>query len=306
MPANCLSCGTPVSRTKPSVRCFLCVNEVHLNCLGISSDVLKTSGGRGGVKWVCESCCTGDNEMSRNCNSSNNVDIKLDKIMSELAAITSQQAKFMESLNYYGNKIDDFELKMAIFEDINSKLHKHDTEIRNLVDESAEIRRELAILQQQLKSKNLDVIGIPETKNENVLTIVEKIASQLGIPNVGNFIEGCYRIHYMPKADMKTRPIVIDFKNKSYRDDFLRAYKGDKKKIKTSDIGFDGIEETIYINESLSPYYRRLFKSTRQFCRDNNYKYCWVQDGRLLVRKTDSSRIFRIVLESELNKLPRE
>ncbi|XP_044760365.1 uncharacterized protein LOC123317820 [Coccinella septempunctata] len=304
MPANCLSCGTPVSRSKPAVRCFLCVNEAHLNCLGIPSDVLRTSGRGGGMKWVCDGCCTGDKEVPRN-NHNNNIDIKLDKIMSDLTAITSQQAKFMDSLNFYGNKIDDFELKMAIFEDINSKLHKHDAELNTLVDENTDIRRELIILQQQLKSKNLDVIGIPERKNENILTIVEKIASKLGIPNVGNFIEGCYRIHYMPKVNLGTRPIVIDFKNKSYRDEFLRAYRGDKQKIKTSDIGFDGVEETIYVNEKESPYYRKLFKSTRQFCRDNNYKYCWVQDGRLLVRRTDSSRIFRI-FEAELNKLPKE
>ncbi|XP_044760272.1 uncharacterized protein LOC123317728 [Coccinella septempunctata] len=301
MPTNCLSCGTPASRNKPAVQCCSCVNEVHQACLGIPPDTLKTSGSNGRMRWMCDDCCTRNSEFPRSCN----FDAKLDKIMSDLAAITKQQAGFIESLNFFGGKIDDVESKMKVFESMNSRLQKHDAELKNLRDGNAELRREMNGLQQQLKSKNLDIIGVPEKKNENILTIVENIASKLGISDVRNFIEGCYRIHFMPKNDARSRPIVIDFKSKSYRDAFLRAYKGNKEKIRTSDIGFDGTEKTIYVNESLSPYYRKLFNTTRQFCRENSYKYCWIQDGRLLVRKDDSSKISHIASEDDVDRLPR-
>lgn len=97
---------------------------------------------------------------------------------------------------------------------------------------------------------------------------------------------------------------MIDFRSKSYRDSFLRAYKGNKDGIKTSDIGFDGIESTIYVNESLSQDTRRIFNATRKFSKENGYRYCWIQDGRVLLRRDETSGIVRITTEKDLARLP--
>lgn len=143
MPVNCVSCGTPGSRNKPAVRCFSCDSEIHLSCLGVQSNVLKNFGDAGGIKWVCSECSSGSATSSYV-----NIGGKLDKIVSDLASITSQQSEFIKSLNYFGQKIDDFESKLVTFEKVNDRLDGMDVRLGTLERENMRLHQEVNILQQ--------------------------------------------------------------------------------------------------------------------------------------------------------------
>ena len=48
----------------------------------------------------------------------------------------------------------------------------------------------------------------------------------------------------------------------------------------------------IYINESLTPYRRRLFGKLNTFKNTNKWKYLWTTNGTIHLRQTDSSQTF--------------
>ena len=45
----------------------------------------------------------------------------------------------------------------------------------------------------------------------------------------------------------------------------------------------------IHVNESLTPYRKRLLGRILQFKRDHNYKFIWTANGKIMLKKTDSS-----------------
>jgi hypothetical protein len=52
---------------------------------------------------------------------------------------------------------------------------------------------------------------------------------------------------------------------------------------------------TIYINESLTPYRRKLFGKINEFKRSRGWKHIWSVNGKILLRHTDNSEVVGFV-----------
>ena len=57
----------------------------------------------------------------------------------------------------------------------------------------------------------------------------------------------------------------------------------------------------IYINEHLSPSNRELFALSMQKKRFEEFKYLWVRNGNIYLRKNDNSEVFHITNVNILN-----
>ncbi|VVC97192.1 unnamed protein product [Leptidea sinapis] len=62
-----------------------------------------------------------------------------------------------------------------------------------------------------------------------------------------------------------------------------------ENKLNTVDLGIGGNKQQIYVVEHLSPNNRNLQAQARKFKRDHLYKYLWVRNGRVLLRKDDAT-----------------
>ena len=58
----------------------------------------------------------------------------------------------------------------------------------------------------------------------------------------------------------------------------------------------------IHVNESLTPYRKRLLGRILQFKRDHNYKFIWTVNGKIMLKKTESSTTKRFVTHEEFEK----
>ena len=61
--------------------------------------------------------------------------------------------------------------------------------------------------------------------------------------------------------------------------------------------------KNIYLKENLTPQRYHLFKETKRYARENNFKFIWTRDGNILIRKTESSNAHHVRCESELTGL---
>ncbi|KAL3286462.1 hypothetical protein HHI36_000968 [Cryptolaemus montrouzieri] len=131
MPSSCVVCDNAMRRNMPGVNCLSCSNQAHYSYVGFIYSELTKSSASGGVKWQCADC-DGQPSGPRNVATSalgNGIEGKLDKIFSELSAIKKQQSEFITSLNYYGERIDDFEKKLDVVESLDNKMNLLNTEM---------------------------------------------------------------------------------------------------------------------------------------------------------------------------------
>lgn len=132
------------------------------------------------------------------------------------------------------------------------------------------------------RRNNLELHGIPQTKEEDVYEIVGRLGAFLKIDLNTDFIDVAHRI---PAGSNRIKPIIVKFTNRWKKEEVLTERIG--KKILASDIGFKS-EQRIFINENLTPEKRKLAMDTRRFFKD---KKCntWTQNGAIIVaRRFDS------------------
>lgn len=143
---------------------------------------------------------------------------------------------------------------------------------------------------------------IPEKADENLCEIVGKIGKHVNYNVDEDSIETITRVP--TKLDKKPKNIIVRFKSKSVRDNFLMAVKA-KRIQQGGKAGFklESIANQFYINEHLTTRNKILFKSARTIAREKHFKFVWVQGGHILVRKDETSQILKIQAEMDLNKL---
>jgi hypothetical protein len=75
-----------------------------------------------------------------------------------------------------------------------------------------------------------------------------------------------------------------------------------KKTITTSNIGFEELDEQIFVFEHLTNENYDLFKMAKDFKRKKLVEFVWVRNGRVLVRKNESSPAVLIKSVEDLNQ----
>ena len=58
----------------------------------------------------------------------------------------------------------------------------------------------------------------------------------------------------------------------------------------------------IHINESLTPYKRQLFGTVLKFKRDHSYKFIWMTNGKILLKKSETSTTNSFTTHKEFDK----
>lgn len=92
----------------------------------------------------------------------------------------------------------------------------------------------------------------------------------------------------------------MTFENRQQKESFLKANK--KERITTKDLGFDDKQfiEPIYIDQDLTKRKQDLHKKARLFKKEKQYKFLWVKDGNIYLRKNEESKPLMISHEDDL------
>ena len=86
--------------------------------------------------------------------------------------------------------------------------------------------------------------------------------------------------------------IIVKFVRREMRERLYRARKR-LKSITTADFGFS-VNKKIFINESLTPRNKELFKVCLRFKKDNGYKFLWTNAGKIFLRRNADSPVIPI------------
>ncbi|KAI5718811.1 hypothetical protein M8J76_000589 [Diaphorina citri] len=214
-----------------------------------------------------------------------------DNDMTECKQLLMKMNKKMETMEKKMNQV------LAVVESQKKKISELEKEVKNqkvennMLKENLEKSQELIDeLQQRSRLNNIIINGVRQEKNEDVYKLVENLGKTLGIMDPIKDIQIAHRVSTTKKD--KIKPIVVRMANSSTRDKWTNAYR--KKQL---------WQQNIYINEHLTKKNQQLLFKCKQLKQTHNFKYVWVKDCKVLVRKDENARIIAIRNEKDLSRI---
>lgn len=208
---------------------------------------------------------------------------------------------------------------------ISDKLLDFDSRIKSLEEyrtENVSLRTELESLQDQVNRQSqiylkneLEVVGLMENPNENPYHLVLTTAKKIGLDLTEQDLDHATRVGPRPKGNSYEngvlkhvyRPLAVRFTRKAKRDEFIRQARS-RRDLDSNQLVDKSPSNKIYVNERLTQHNRRLFRDARSYAEELGYKYCWVRNGSIYLRKRegrDGSPPILISSEKDLKSLVR-
>lgn len=209
----------------------------------------------------------------------------------ELKCIRSEISELKDSMQFINNQYDEFMGQHSTtVEEVNSLR----TENINMRTQISNLNGRIVQLEQQSRANNVEIQCVPETKDENPIAIVLKLAEHLKCNITEDNIVKCTRIAKLDRSNPRPRSIVIQMTSPKFRDALLASsIKYNKSnpndKLNSTHIGLSRNKSPIFVCEHLSPANKALHAAVRNRAKAMNYKYVWVRNGRVFVRKDDDT-----------------
>jgi CO dehydrogenase/acetyl-CoA synthase beta subunit len=204
------------------------------------------------------------------------------------------------SLNFLSDKYDTFlnnikELKDTVsnlvntVSDLKSQLQSKDSQIGDL-------QKKIITLEQKQLEKQIEITGIytegddSEVLTKKVIDLVNKIQVSVDKNSISD-------LYVLPKSGTKPRKIIVELANKAVKQSILYH----KKKL--NDTKISKPYSKVYINESLTYFFRQLLWQVKTKAQELNFKFVWYKYGKILVRRGEGTQIIKIQCEKDLSKL---
>lgn len=223
-------------------------------------------------------------------------------VSEQLANIGSQISDFQDSLSFFSKQYDA--LAQVINEKteiINSLVAKND----NLTSQMKILTNRLGQMEQNMRSTNIEINGIPEHRTENLVKTIEQLGRVIESPLGDTDILHVTRIAKLNKESDRPRSVIVKLRSQRRRDELLAAVTKFNKnnrenKLSSEHLGIGGRRVPVFVSEHLSPTNKHLHAAARKRAKELSAKYVWVRDGRIFVRKDEQSHAIYIKDEESL------
>lgn len=156
---------------------------------------------------------------------------------------------------------------------------------------------------QWARRSNIEIIGIPEKRNENLFNIIEKLADRAEYKFMATDIDFVTRVAPSSHDNKQIKPIIVRFLSRYRKDDFLSSVRK-LKNLRPRDLGFTDTysDRLIFFSDHLTKSNKSLLQRAK-LASDRSYKYVWAKNCSIMLRKSDSSKIIHISTNVDLNKI---
>lgn len=216
------------------------------------------------------------------------------KIFTELGGVRDAISFMNENFELFRTDVEAFRKEIEAMKVESALCRRENEELRR---DLREARREIVELKQYSRNMNIEIQGLPQTKNEDLEKTVANIAKCLGTDVTDKDIDIAHRVL---SKDKKKSNVIVRFLTRTARDKLLSAAR--KAKLDSSRLGFDK-NDPVYINEHLCMELKVLLSKARQARREKEWKYVWVSQGRIFMRKADRTPLLHVTSDADLAKV---
>ena len=189
-------------------------------------------------------------------------------------------------------------------EGVKSKIKEIKEDINKLSNDGFYVEVKSDELEQYARRDCFEITIVP---NDSPALLVKEMSEIMGVNLNENGISIAHRLP--PTTKVKDR-LIVKFTRREKRDEIYSKRKNSKSK-RTKDLPSVVCEPEsavvshkaqIHVNESLTPYRKRLLGRILQFKRDHNYKFIWTANGKIMLKKTESSTTKCFVTHEEFEE----
>ena len=189
-------------------------------------------------------------------------------------------------------------------EGVKSKIKEIKEDINKLSNDGFYVEVKSDELEQYARRDCFEITIVP---NDSPALLVKEMSEIMGVNLNENGISIAHRLP--PTTKVKDR-LIVKFTRREKRDEIYSKRKNLKSK-RTKDLPSVVCEQEsavvshkaqIHVNESLTPYRKRLLSRILQFKRDHNYKFIWTANGKIMLKKTESSTTKCFVTHEEFEE----
>lgn len=302
MLSKCAACDKNINRNHPGIQCRgFCSNSFHTNkiCSELSKDQAEVFKTAIGATWICEICRSSERNLNddigggrSNARRSSMYGIsRADNIDS--SDIHEELRIIRESVTFCSNKVSDFEATLKKLADYMKLTDKLKEENEHLKSELNAISVKMSLAEQSSRSNNIEITGVPERKNEDLVKVVQNIGCFIDYKIEDSMVD---YVHRVPTRNAEGQPknIILRLMSKRYRDNMIAAAKAKVRESPKKRLILDGASSPIYLNEHLTQTNKAIFKEARAFAKQKQLKFVWVRNGNVFLRKDDRSKVIHV------------
>lgn len=263
-----------------------------------------------GIAWRCDPCASIRRRSMRLETQAEQGKLSLEDVMQAIAEIREDQkvmvAEFNKSHESLNSKLDE---TMTALRSQTEELKNYREQVELLETENSALREKVAAMETRMEDIELysrrnclEIQGIPEQPQEDVLDIVQKVGRAVNMEISSSMIDACHRLGKPGDTSRKgPRGIIVKFVRRLDKEELMKM-KRQKKDLSTRHLNLP-TDSSIYLNESLTPSRRRLYALARQVKKEKDYKYVWHRGGKIFLRKEDNGPVLHVCSQADLSKL---
>lgn len=304
--AFCGTCNSRFSGQQLKVSCVDCKRDFHAKCVKMTKADIDTLESEK-LDWRCFTCSTERRRSMKFDSACSSGTVTLEDIMKELCNLKDTQKEHMngfnEAIELLNSKVDELHKTVTVQ---STKMEAYITRMNELEWENQRLKNAVEELQSRVEDSEqysrvncVEIHGVPRATNENVLAVVRQVGTAIGFQLSDEMIDNCHRLG----GSREDRPagVIVKFVRRFDKEKFL-TMKRQKKDLTTRHLGFAS-DTPVYINEALCPARRRLYAQARQIKKEKHYKYIWLRNGKILLRKDDGGPVVAVTQVGDLQKL---
>ncbi|CAH1643145.1 unnamed protein product [Spodoptera littoralis] len=304
---TCAACNV---QFHDGVQCGSCKKHLDFGCANISESGWRKLGSARMAQWKCPMCRSSSPAVSTPEPTSLDTilgeirDMKrqllnLPALVEDIRAIRDELAGLKISCERAGGRLDEFESRLTEVEEKVSKVDNLHETVNRLQTDLSSTKFLQSSNEQRSRLNNVEIKGVPVKKDENLFSIFEAIGKRINYNCPKSQVNYISRV---PIFNSNEKLIIVSFLNRYVKEDFVAAARANKD-LSTSDIGFQGSSQRVYVNDHLSIEYKKLLSKVKLTAKDKQYEYVWVKHSKIHVLKNKYSKVIIIRKDSDLNKL---
>lgn len=193
-----------------------------------------------------------------------------------------------ENQNFISGKFDELLGEINTLQEDNKKLKLENKAMKQQVaDLSLKVENSIQdrdSLEQYTRRENLEIHGVPITKDEDTDALVKKVAGLIDV----EIDQSDISVSHRQSGKKNSTPfIIVRFVRRNVRDNLYRS-RNLLRNFTTADIGFS-THNKIFINESLTKNVKKLFYEARNYQHTNHFQFCWSRYGKIHLKKNNDS-----------------
>lgn len=219
----------------------------------------------------------------------------------KLCEIQEEVTSLKNSIQFHSDEQDDLTKRIELCSKEVQSISILSTEIANIKIQNRKLRLDFNQNEQRDRLLNIEIVGVPEYKEENLNEIILQLGKHTSIEISQDDIVYVNRVSSLSKLEGRPKNIVAKLRTRQLKDNIISQAR--KCRLTTSDVKIHGKVSPVFVNEHLTLFNKNLLKKTKEIAKLKEYQYVWTKNGRIYARKASTISAIQITEEEDLKKI---